>query len=66
MYTEYNYKTKKHLKEDLKKGKRITVFQPGLGAVPAQNGTISLEGQHGIHKWYARGTLKNGVLVAIK
>jgi hypothetical protein len=67
MYTSRNFKTKKELKEAVAAKKVIAVFAPGLGTVP-QNGTVFLEGPHypEPHKWYAQGTMKNGVLVAVK
>ena len=69
-----NFKTKKALKEQLKKNadpaeyhKCIEVFAPGLGTVP-KDGTVYLEGPHypEPHRWYAEGILQNGVLVAVK
>jgi len=66
-YVNPNFKTKKALREALKEGKLVTVFQPGLGSVPI-NGTIALEGPHfpEPHKWYARGTMADGKLVSVK
>jgi hypothetical protein len=66
-YIRPNLRTKKAVKEALDAGKRIEVFQPGLGEVP-MNGTISLEGPHypEPHKWYAVGTMKDGKLVKVK
>jgi len=65
-YVEPNFKTKKELKEALKAGNPVTVFQPGLGTVPA-DGTISLEGPHfpRPHTWYAKGTMAGGQLVRV-
>jgi len=66
MYTVYNFKTKKALKEALKNGP-VAVFQPGLGEVPA-TGAVWLEGPHypEPHRWYAEGTMANGMLVKVK
>ena len=68
MYTDRNFKTKKALKEAVKEGKEITVFQPGPfgGNVPA-NGAIILEGPHypEPHKWYAQATLKDGLVIKV-
>jgi hypothetical protein len=71
MYTDINFKTKKALKEAVTAGKQITCFNPGASVtgIPApRNGTISLEGPHfpQPHKWYASGTMKDGLLVAVK
>ena len=67
-YTDRNYKTKKALKEDLKAGKTITVFQPGPFGGSTLNGTVYLEGPHfpAPHTWYAQGIAKDGVLVSVK
>jgi hypothetical protein len=66
-YTMENFKTKKALKEALKAGERVKVFQPGLGTVP-QNGTVFLEGPHypQPHTWYAKGLMKDGFLVKVE
>ena len=66
-YTMENFKTKKALKEALKAGRHIKVFQPGLGTVP-QNGTVFLEGPHypQPHTWYAKGLMKDGFLVKVE
>lgn len=66
-YTTTNFKTKKELKQAVTEGQRVTVFQPGgLGTVP-ENGTISVEGPHfpHPHRWYARVTLNDGVIVKV-
>lgn len=65
-YVNPNVKTKKELKELLKAGKSVEVFQPGLGTVPL-NGMVALEGPHypKAHTWYARGTMKDGKLVKV-
>ena len=67
MYTSIDFPTKKSLKEALKAGKEITVYQPGLGTVP-ENGTVVLEGPHypKPHTWYAQGRLVKGRLVTVK
>lgn len=70
-YTDRNFKTKKALKEALANGDEITVYQPGVfgytGTAP-KDGTVYLEGPHypEPHKWYAQGTMKDGLLVSIK
>ena len=69
MYTSINFKTKKAIKDAIAEGKRITVYQPGpFGGREPTDGDVTLEGPHypEPHKWYARGTLKDGVLVSIK
>ena len=68
MYTDKNYRTKKALKEAVKNGDQVTVYQPGPfgGNVPA-DGRVALEGPHypEPHKWYASATLKDGVVVKV-
>lgn len=68
MYTETNFKTKKSLKEAVAAGKKIGVFQPGLGGNPPTDGKVTLEGPHypAPHSWYAQATLKDGCIVAVK
>ncbi len=67
-YTTINFKTKKALKEALASGKRIEVYQPGpFSSSLPKDGTVYLEGPHypEPHRWYAKGTLKEGVLVKV-
>ena len=69
MYTTKNFKSKKSLKEAVAAGEKIGVFQPGpFGGNEPTNGQVSLEGPHypAPHSWYARATLKDGVIVAVK
>ena len=68
-YTSTNFKTKKALKQAIADGNQITVYQPGpFGGNIPENGSVTLEGPHypEPHRWYAQGTLKNGVLVSVK
>lgn len=67
MYTDFNYPTKKALKQAVANGKQVTVHQPGLGQPPA-NGTVYLEGPHypAPHSWYAEAKLANGIIVKVK
>ena len=67
MYTDKNYRTKKALKEAVKNGDQITVYQSGGQFGTPSNGRIGLEGPHypEPHKWYASATLKDGVVVKV-
>jgi hypothetical protein len=68
MYTSTNFKTKKALKEAVAAGQRVTVFQPGpFGGNEPKDGTCVIEGPHypEPHKWYAKATLENGVVVKV-
>jgi hypothetical protein len=67
MYTNENFKTKKALKEAVKAGERVTVYNPGPFGEPPANGTVSVEGPHypKPHRWYARATMENGVVVKV-
>ena len=65
-YVSPNFKTKKALKEAVASGKRVTVFQPGLGTVPS-TGMIAVEGPHypEPHRWYASLVLENSKIVKV-
>jgi hypothetical protein len=67
MYTSVDFKTKKAFKEAVASGQRITLFAPGLGT-PAVNGRESVEGPHypKPHTWYARATMKDGVVIKVQ
>jgi len=67
MYTVINFKTKKALKEAVKRGERVETFQPG-GIFPARrDGEVGLEGPHfpAAHTWYASAVVKDGVIVKL-
>ena len=69
MYTTFNFKSKKALKEAVANGEKVTVYQPGpFGGNEPRDGTVYLEGPHypEAHRWYAVGTLKDGVLIRVK
>ena len=67
-YTDINFKTLKALKEALKEGKEVTVYQPGPFAysIPKE-GVVTLEGPHypEPHRWYARAEIKDGKIVRL-
>jgi hypothetical protein len=70
MYVNPNYRTKKALKEAIAQGATVEVYQPNNVfnvQVPA-NGSVYLEGPHypEPHRWYAKGVMKDGKLIAIK
>lgn len=70
MYTTINFKTKKAIKDALKAGQKLTIFQPndmGFSPLPTQ-GRVYLEGPHypQPHKWYATGHMIDGYLVSIQ
>ena len=69
MYCETNFGTKKALREAIRDGQRVTIYQPGImrGKEPT-NGTVYLEGPHypQPHKWYAEATIKDGVVVQVR
>ena len=66
MYTEFNYKTKKAMKEALAQalanGRRgLPCFQPGPFGPGVRDGSACCEGPHypEPHKWYASCTVQN-------
>jgi len=68
MYTTINFKTKKALKNAILNNEAIGIFQPGpFGGKEPMDGSVTLEGPHypEPHKWYARATIKNGLIVKI-
>lgn len=64
-YTDFNFKTKKALKEAVAAGQVVTVFQPGPFGPDVRDGSVALEGPHypAMHTWYASVTVKDGVVV---
>ena len=67
MYAEFNFQTKKALREAVAKNQIVNVFQPG-GMFPAQtDGIVTVEGPHypKPHRWYARCEIRNGVIVRV-
>ena len=69
MYTTKNFKSKKALKEAIKNGEKITIFQPGpFGGNEPTEGKTYLEGPHypEAHKWYAEASLISGLVVSAK
>jgi hypothetical protein len=73
VYTHRNFRTKKDLKEAVKRnqegrGPGITYYQSGpFGGKCPTDGTIFLEGPHypKPHKWYAEAEVKDGVIVKV-
>jgi len=68
-YTTYNFPNKKALKEAVKNGETVTVYEPGLVKLPANGGRVFLEGPHypQPHKWYAEAQIDaNGVVKSVK
>ena len=68
MYTETNFKSKKALKEAVKAGQQVRVFQPGGMFPGATQGSVVLEGPHypQAHTWYASAVIKDSVIVSVK
>jgi hypothetical protein len=69
MYTTFNFLTKKSLREAVKRGERVSYYQPGpFGGNEPSDGTITLEGPHypAAHSWYASATVADGIIVKIK
>lgn len=67
MYASINFKTKKAFKDAVAAGQRVTLYSPGLGK-PTDNGTELVEGPHfpEPHKWYAKVTVKDGVVTKVE
>ena len=67
MYTTVNFKTKKALKTAIAAGQKIGYYQPGpFGGNEPRDGSVTLEGPYGIHKWYATAKVADGYIVSVK
>ncbi len=66
-YTVKNFKTKKALKEAVKSGVKVEVFQPGPFGPKVKDGNVALEGPHfpEAHSWYASAVVKDGVILRV-
>lgn len=60
MYTQYDFPTKKALKEAVAKGEMVGVFQPGPFGPDVPDGPGVVEGPHGYHRWYAQVEVRSG------
>ena len=67
MYCWPNFKTKKALKEAVKRGEEVTLFAPIMGE-PTRDGVEYVEGPHypKQHTWYAQVTVVEGVVRKVK
>ena len=66
MYASQSFKTKKALKEAVASGRKIGVFEPGIGNSPT-DGKACIEGpNYGMHTWYASIVLKDGLIISVK
>ena len=68
MYATINFKTKKELKEAVKSGRQIAVYQPGPFGPEVRDGAGCVEGPHypAPHSWYASVEVKNGIITKVK
>lgn len=67
-YTILNFKTGKAVKEAVKAGVRVEVYQPGPFGPAVKDGRVALEGPHypAAHTWYLSADVKDGVIVKVK
>ena len=65
MYTNFNFKTKKELKKAVAMGLPVGLYSPGIGQ-PKRDGIDYAEGPWDNHKWYAKVTMKDGLIVKVK
>ena len=68
MYTHTNFKSGKALREAVKAGERVTVYQPGSFGPDARDGDAVIEGPHypEPHRFYVGVVVKDGVIVKVK
>lgn len=67
-YSNVDFKTKRELKDAIKAGRKIGIFNPS-GMFPCkQDGIEYLEGPHypKPHTWYASVVMKDGYIVSVK
>ena len=67
-YTVTDFRSKKALKEAVKAGETVRVYQPGpFGPTVADDDRACLEGPHypKPHSWYATAVVKDGVVVKV-
>lgn len=67
MYARTNFRTKKALKEAVKNGERVEVFQPGPFGPDVKDGEGVVEGPHfpEPHRWYAKVIVEDGVVTKV-
>ena len=67
MYTVTNYRTGKAVKEAVKNGERVRVYQLNEMFPHNPNGIVTLEGPHypEPHRWYLRVEITNDVVTKI-
>lgn len=69
MYVEGNPKSKKAVKDMIAAGKKVYLYNPGLGGEPPRDGYVGeICGPHSPkpHSWYGTGVMKDGCLISIK
>ena len=68
MYAVTNFKSKKALKDAVKSGVQVEVFQPGGFFAGKTDGVVGLEGPHypQAHTWYAEATIANSIILKVK
>ena len=66
-YTCTNYKTGKALKDAIKAGEKVEVYQPGPFGPQVKDGWCCLEGPHypAPHSWYVGVIVKDGCAVKV-
>lgn len=63
-YTKVDFPTKKSLKEAVKRGDRVEVYQHGPFGPDITDGSVAIEGPHypKPHRWYAYVRVVGGVV----
>jgi len=66
-YTVTNYKTAKAVKDAVKNGERVEVYQPNAMFGPLKDGETSIEGPHfpAGHAWWLRVVVRDGAIERI-
>jgi hypothetical protein len=65
MHTDFDFRTKKSLKEAVAKGEMVGVHQPGPWGPDVKDGKGVVEGPAEYHRWYCAVIVKDNRIVKV-